>query len=101
MARSDLIVALVKGGTTGDRNLVRTSAEAIIADERAKQHNILADRLVGALRANGNGVHFPSPATSENPTRGPSARDLVVDLVPRRKLEEMLLPAVTRAACET
>lgn len=101
MARSDLIVALVKGGATGDRNLVRTSAEAMIADERAKQHNILADRLVGALRANGNGVHFPSPATSENPTRGPSARDLVVDLVPRRKLEEMLLPAVTRAACET
>ena len=101
MARSDLIVALVKGGATGDRNLVRTSAEAIIADERAKQHNILADRLVGALRANGSGVHFPSPATPENPARGPSARDLVVDLVPRRKLEEMLLPVVTRAACET
>lgn len=99
MARSDLIVALVKGGTTGDKSLVRTSAEAIIADERARQHNILADRLAGALRSNSNGTH--SPAAETMASRGMSTRDLIIDLVPKRRLEDLLLPAVTRTACET
>jgi hypothetical protein len=102
MARSDLIVALVKGGATGDKNLVRTSAEALIADERAKQHNVLADRLVGALRSNGNGADSRAAlAPSRDGTvRGLQTRDLLIDLVPKRRLEEMLLPTVTRAACD-
>ena len=55
MARSDLLVALVKAGATGDRHLARTSAEALIADERGKQHNVLADRLSNSLRMPLNG----------------------------------------------
>lgn len=51
MARADLIVNLVRAGTQGDQNLFRSTVEAIAAEERAKQHNQLADRLEANLRA--------------------------------------------------
>ena len=101
MARSDLLVALVKAGAIGDRFLARTSAEALIADEKAKQHHVLADRLTGALRsnANANQAQYPSVA-NESPSRGPAARDLFVDRTPQRRLADLLLPEATREACE-
>ena len=100
MARSDLLVALVRAGATGDRHLARTSAEALIADEKAKQHTVLADRLTAALRTNLNGSHSTPTAPSEFVARGPSTRDLFVDRVPQRRLSDLLLPPVTRDACE-
>lgn len=100
MARSDLLVALVKAGASGDRNLARTSAEALIADERAKQHNVLADRLSGALKAQFNGQTPTAGVPSETAARGPSTRDLFVERSPQRSLADLLLPPVTREACE-
>jgi SpoVK/Ycf46/Vps4 family AAA+-type ATPase len=100
MARSDLLVALVKAGATGDRNLARTSAEALIADERAKQHNVLADRLSGALKSHINGLPPIAAPHHETSARGPSTRDLFVERAPRRQLSDLLLPPVTREACE-
>lgn len=100
MARSDLLVALVKAGATGDRHLARTSAEALIADEKAKQHTILADRLTAALHTNLNGLHSSTSTATTTVARGPSTRDLFVDRVPQRRLSDLLLPPVTRDACE-
>jgi AAA+ superfamily predicted ATPase len=101
MARSDLLVALVKAGATGDRHLARTSAEALIADEKAKQHHVLAERLAGALRTAPNGNHASSgPVPHDSASRGPSSRDLFVDRMPKRRLSDLLLPAATRDACE-
>ena len=45
MARADLLLDLVRTGAQGDHALSRKSLEALIAEERAKQHHILADRL--------------------------------------------------------
>jgi hypothetical protein len=50
MARSDLLVALVKAGSAGDKRAVRNAAEAIIAEEHAKQHKVLAERLTKAIQ---------------------------------------------------
>jgi hypothetical protein len=44
MARSDLLVSLVRAGAAGDREMVKSTAEALMADERAKKHHVLADR---------------------------------------------------------
>lgn len=49
MARSDLIVDLVKAGVSGNAKNVRETAEAIAAEERAKKHTGVADRIVRAL----------------------------------------------------
>lgn len=51
MARSDLIVNLVKASARGDKNLAQKTVEAIIAEERAKQHHAYADKLDTALKS--------------------------------------------------
>src|SRR5882672_4580572 len=55
MARSDLLVSLVCAGTVGDKRSFRSAAEAIIAEERAKHHNVLADTLTEVIHRNGSG----------------------------------------------
>lgn len=88
MARSDLLVALVKAGTTGDKRAVRTTAEAIIAEEKAKQHNVLAERLAKIIQHNGGGSHG-AVLGSEPSARG---RDFIAEITPKRRLEELILP---------
>ncbi len=96
MARSDLLVALVKAGSAGDRRAARDAAEAIIAEERKKQHSILADRLTKAIHLNGNASHA-IVAASENNGRG---RDFLAELTPQRKLEDLVLSEVCRRGVE-
>lgn len=50
MPRADLIVNLVRAGTQGDQRTFRSTVEAIAAEERAKRHTQLADRLEQNLR---------------------------------------------------
>jgi AAA+ superfamily predicted ATPase len=99
MARSDLLVALVKAGASGDKNLLRSSAEALIADERSKQHHLFADRLGKALQSNGNGSLVTSLALTST-SASPSANDFFITITPKRQLEELFLPAATRRSCD-
>src|SRR5258708_24928521 len=96
MARSDLLISLVKAGTSGDTRGFRSTAEAIIAEERAKRHDVLAERLTKAIQANGNGVHGVS-VVAEPANRG---RDFISEVVPRRCLEELILPKTSRQGIE-
>ena len=50
MSRADLIVNLVRAGTQGDQGLFRSTVEAMAAEERAKHHHQLAERLEENLR---------------------------------------------------
>ena len=95
MARADLILSLVKASRQGDEAQVRKTVEALAADERAKKHTILADRLLAQLQA-GNGRH---------PRAGQSARltdfRMVVEKHPTRQLDELVLaPFVEEAIRE-
>ena len=95
MARSDLLLSLVKAGSCGDRTGVRTAAEAIIAEERAKRHNVLADRLTEAMHVNGK------PATGGGfvgRTNQPH-REFLVELTPRKRLEDLILSDINLKAC--
>ena len=95
MARSDLLVSLVRAGAAGDRREITTAVEAIIAEERAKQHNVLADRLARALRSNGNGTR--AGYTVPEPTA--RIRDYVVEATPRKRLEDLFLSDLCERAC--
>ena len=56
MARSDLLVTRVDAALRGDSVVFRRAVEAVISEEREKQHNVLADRLSNSLlNSNGNG----------------------------------------------
>ena len=96
MARSDLIVNLVKAGVRGDTADVRTTAEAIAADERAKKHSGVADRIARALEStppvNGNGQMRPSIRTRDG-SGGIHRRE------PLRPLDSLYLDPAVRNAC--
>src|SRR5262245_30660848 len=93
MARADLLVNLVKAGIAGDTQGARTVAEAIIAEERSKQHTVLAERLDQVVR---HGMRQRS--VGHTAERHP-AKELLYDLVPERRLEDLVLPAAVQRAC--
>lgn len=96
MARSDLLVSLVKAGASGDRRLMKSTVEAIIAEERSKQHNVLAEKLTKAMNGMGNGVHHLQAVPAEPAHRG---RDFIAEVQPQRRLEELVLPDLVRTEC--
>jgi SpoVK/Ycf46/Vps4 family AAA+-type ATPase len=92
MARADLILNLVRAAMRGDEAQVHKTVEALAADERAKNHGVLADRLIAQLQPDGNGR--PKPAVSP-PVRVQSGGPLVVEVTPRRRLEDLILSVET------
>ncbi len=94
MARSDLLLSLVKAGTSGDRALFRKTVEALIAEERAKKHDILANRLAEHLSRNGNTFGHEPRLTSSS-----SVHDLFFELTPKRTLNDLVLLDLVLEAC--
>jgi SpoVK/Ycf46/Vps4 family AAA+-type ATPase len=95
MARADLLLDLVRAGARGDQVLFRKAVEALVAEEREKQHHVLADRLAAHLQPSGAGPahpHAPAP-------RNGIGHDLVFDIEPHRRLEDLILPETVTAAC--
>jgi len=97
MARSDLLVSLVKAGTAGDKRSFQTAAEALIAEERAKRHDVLAERLTKAIQPNGNGLFNGIMAVDAVHHRG---KDFIAEVTPRRQLEDLILPSAARQGVE-
>ena len=52
MARADLLCELIKAGLMRDDVSFRKAAEAISAEERSKQHEILANKITELLNNN-------------------------------------------------
>ncbi|MCY4027450.1 MAG: ATP-binding protein [Acidobacteria bacterium] len=101
MARSDLIVALVRAGTAGDYRSFRRATEAIIAEERAKHHNILADRLTSLLQSNGSGGAQGAVAmASVQSDPSPRGKEFIAEVAPRRRLDDLILPAIVRRSVD-
>ena len=96
MARADLVITLVRASMSGNKNAIRSAVESIIAEEKEKQHKVLADRLIRALNTNGNGTHSPSQNT-EFSHRG---REFVAEINPHRRLEDMVLSDTCRTAVD-
>ena len=91
--RSDLLISLVKASVNNDKSAVRTVVENIIADEKGKQHRILADRLSRVLHANGNGARPFHRDAHENGNR---AREFLAELNPTYQLADLVLAEHTR-----
>jgi SpoVK/Ycf46/Vps4 family AAA+-type ATPase len=94
MARADLLLDLVRAGGRGDQNLFRKALEAVIAEERGKQHHVLADRLAALLQQNG-----ASAPLLTSPQRRNGGSDLFLQVDPRRRLRDLVLPDAVTSAC--
>lgn len=94
MARADLLVALVQSGAGGDDLAFRRAAEALIAEEENKKHNVLASQLAEALRRKRPGP----PASVTALTRNEATRGLFHEQEPERRLSDLVLLVETRQA---
>lgn len=97
VARSDLLIDLVKAGVSGDQASVRMTAEAIAADERAKKHTGVADRIARVLTA--------TPSTGVNGRRSQPIARLrdggggIQRREPQRSINSLFLDKPVRTAC--
>lgn len=94
MPRADLIVSLVKAGSEGNQKLFRSTVEALAAEERAKRHHQLADKLEENLRAANDHPRAPEVVRSFDGGHG----GLLFELEPRRTLDSLLLDQALRSA---
>jgi SpoVK/Ycf46/Vps4 family AAA+-type ATPase len=85
MARSDLLVSLIRAGAAGDRSMLASTVEAIVAEEKSRSHHVLADRLQRALQS--------VPVVTSNELRRPQTggRDFVLETEPHVRLDDLIL----------
>lgn len=94
MSRADLLVNLVRAGAQGDQKMFRSTVEAMAAEERAKRHTLLADRLEENLRALAVSPKAPEVVRAFDGGHG----GLLYEIQPKRSLDSILLADEVRAA---
>lgn len=101
MPRSDLLLQLVQSGSKGDHRMFKKVVEAIIAEERSKQHNVLADKLEDNLNLLTN---FPATNQATALINGNIKTDyknesFVYEAMPRIRLDDLILTNVVESIC--
>src|SRR4030042_3305193 len=84
MARADILFSLVKSANRNDMLSFRKSVESLIAEERAKKHYILADRLAALINENGNKNNTAIRANGQ-------AKDLVFEVEPKKQFNDLII----------
>lgn len=91
MARADLLLNLIKYALSGNKPLVRKIAEAIIAEERSKNHTILADKLESELIKNTSDFTQPSNNGINRVQNDIRADILITEIHPQRRMDSLIL----------
>jgi len=97
MARADLLCDIIKYGLNGDNVNFRKVAEAICAEERNKQHGVLANRIEEMLRVSNRMPVRELPGTPYK--NGNGEANLVIEKIPERNLDSLLLPKTVIDNC--
>jgi SpoVK/Ycf46/Vps4 family AAA+-type ATPase len=90
MVQADLLVELIRNASNGDQLAFRKIIEAMIQEEKAKGHRVLADRLVKSLQPNTIGMGRSS-ASKQSVSNG-QHKDLIYEMTPERMLSSLVLP---------
>jgi AAA+ superfamily predicted ATPase len=93
MARADILISIVKSAIGHDSLSLRKSIEALIADERSKNHQILADRLYELLSRQESVINRQSPFIQNG------AKDLVFEVVPEKRFDDLILEEGVLLTC--
>ena len=93
MARADILVSLVKSANRSDMVSFRKSVESLIAEERAKRHNILADRLAASIIPESGNKNSTAIRTNGN------AKDLVFEVIPQKQFDDLIIEKQTLGIC--
>ena len=99
MARADLMCELIKYGLLNDNINFRKAAEALCAEERAKQHTILANKIQDLLSIEKK--QSIERNSSVNVVRGGmSESSLFWEKVPQKRMENLILPQTVKDICQ-
>ncbi len=85
MARADILLSIVKSAIGSDVFSLKKAVEALAADERSKNHRILADRLMDLLSTQSNQLNRTTSFIQNG------ARDLVFEVVPEKRFTDLVL----------
>lgn len=97
MAKSSQIMSLVKAGTIGDKTQFKRVVESLIADERSKNHHVLAERLEHELKklSTLNSTLNKSTINSVHKISG-----LIDERSPQLKFSDLVLPQLVIESLE-
>lgn len=93
MARADILLSIVKSAIGNDNLSLRKAVEALAADERSKNHRILADRLIELLSIHGNQSNKSTPFIQNG------TRDLVYEIIPEKRFSDLVLEQNVLGIC--
>ena len=96
MARADLLTDLVRFGMAGDNVKFRKVVEAIIAEERAKKHTVLANKLEELLRS----APSDKRISNGNAVLDQRVTNLIHEIMPERTFDDLILPKEIREISE-
>ncbi len=91
MARSDLLLNLVKAGLNGERELFTKTVDAVIAEERSKSHHILADSLT-QIASHAKGRELPLQVALKSPSA-----ELLLEQRADLGLSDLILPSAVHS----
>ena len=93
MARADLILDLIKNSFSGNKYQFKKVVEAMIAEERSKQHTVLANKLQMELdvmlKTMENDVSHRNVTSAATP---PVVNNFLQEIPVRRTFEDLVLP---------
>lgn len=92
MARADILISIIQSATRGDMVSFRKAVESLIAEERRKNHHILADRLSDLL-VNGKSAGFGIRQNGE-------VNDLLFEAVPAKTFDDLVLDDTVMGLCK-
>jgi len=92
MARADILISMVRSASHGDMVSFRKAVESLVAEERSKKHNILAERLALSLNnsVNKNTAVYPNGETG----------DLVFEINPQKRFDDLIINEQTLKICQ-
>ena len=99
MARADLLCDLIKYGLVNDAVSFRKATEAICAEERSKQHTVLANKIQEMLkdykRPAQNGLLNRPVLSFDNQ----NSSNLFFERQPQKRLEHLIFPESIKSIC--
>lgn len=100
MARADLLLNLIKYALSSNKPMVRKITEAVIAEERSKNHSILADKLEAELIRNTSDFTQPSNNSINRVQNDFRAENLITEIHPQRRMDSLILSKEIILLCE-
>lgn len=91
MSRSDLILNLVQAGKKKDDVLLNKTVEAIIAEERSKNHHLFANKLQGIINTSSNG--FLSKNGHDK------LENILYEKMPEKNFHDLIIDEYTKEIC--